>query len=263
MYSSKDTETLLKKNKPSIIFPIICTVISVILIGLATYIMIIGQMKWYYGSICYVIFIMFAISSWYNSYFSKKANLKKIKNYDKETEIIVNYVKRYKNSSAIKLTLNEHIYVEVKNTDKLLNQDAVYNEEKFSFGSHIDDKILISFGVSFAGLEVDPKTNQVVGVIGVLPKSIWINKRLKAPDAPNKAKMYLSYEGFKPNPKTVVQYLNKEDFYYDKKSGWLMIGSRKKTKLDEPFYIMNNVIVVVRDKEISALWIKIQPNMDI
>lgn len=260
MYNSNDTEDLMNRNKPKILFPILSSILSVILIGVATYVWIVGQMKWYYALICYVIFIMFALASWYNSYFSKKVNQKKIKNYQEETNIIVNYSKRYKEYTAIKITNNEHIYVTPEINETFYHQKAVYDEKKYSFGSHLEDKILISFGVSFAGLEVDPKKNKLIDVIGVVPKSIWIKKKLVAPIA-KEANLYVNYEGFEPNTKVVIQYLKRDDFYYDKKTGWLMVGERKKTPLDEAYKIMDNVIVVIRDKEIVSLWIEIEKNI--
>ena len=57
--------------------------------------------------------------------------------------------------------------------------------------------------------------------------------------------------------------MHKEDFYYDKKTGWLMVGERKATPLDEAYKIQDNVIVVVREREIVSLWIQIEPGIKI
>ena len=50
------------------------------------------------------------------------------------------------------------------------------------------------------------------------------------------------------------------DTFYDKKSGWLVIGERKSTALDENVELMDKVILVVRNNEIVALWINVGPN---
>ena len=262
MYNANDTDYLLKKNKPNIIFPIIATLFAFTLIVVLTALLILGQVKWYYALVGYVIFIAFALAAWYNGYFSKKKNIAKVKNYEEETKVIVNYVKRYKESAAIKVSPKEHIYVTSKQDTTFYHLKANYNEKTYSFGSHEENKILMSFGVSFAGIEIDPKTNKIIGMSGVLPISIWLYRKLKARTS-KEANLFVEFEGLNPNPKVVVQYMHKDDFYYDRKTGWLMVGERKKTPLDEAYKVQDNVIVVIRDKEIVSLWIQIKPGIKI
>lgn len=57
--------------------------------------------------------------------------------------------------------------------------------------------------------------------------------------------------------------MHKEDFYYDQKSGWLMVGERKQTPLDDAYQIAENVIIVLREKEIVSLWVKIEEGIKI
>lgn len=262
MYNINDSEELLKNNKPNLFFPIISSLFAFAIIIALTVLLVLGQIKWYFALIGYLIFIAFAFSAWYNGYISKKKNISKIKNYNEETNVIVNYVKRYKDSAAVKVGPNEHINVSVKELESTPNITFKYNQKLYSFGSHEQDKILISFGVSFAGIEVDAKSGKILGVAGVLPISIWLYKKLKAPTA-KPASLYATFDGINPNPKVVVQYMHKEDFYYDKKTGWLMVGERKQTPLDEAYYIANNVIIVLREKEITSLWIKIDEGIKI
>lgn len=262
MYSINDSEELLKKNKPNILFPIIASVFATAVIIAITVLWIMGQIVWYFAIVGYLIFIAFSFAAWYNGYISKKKNISKIKNYNEETNVIVNYVKRYKDSAAVKVGVNEHILVDVKENETFYHTEAKYNKETYSFGAHEADKILISFGVSFAGLSIDPKKNKIVGVSGVLPISIWLYKKLKAPVA-KEANLYVSFEGINPNPKVVVQFMHKEDFYYDIKTGWLMIGEKKQTILDEAYKVADNVIVVLREKEIVSLWIQIEKGIKI
>lgn len=256
MYNINDSEELLKKNKPRLFFPIISTIFAIGIMIAITVLWILGQISWYFALIGYLIFIAFGFAAWYNGYISKKKNTAKIKNYNEETKVIVNYVKRYKDSAAVKVSPKEHIYVSVKERDDIPSKKATYNQKLYSFGAHEQDKILISFGVSFAGLEIDPKQSKIVGVAGVLPISIWLYKKLEPP-ASKPASLFVSFDGLNPNPNVVVQYMHKEDFYYDKKTGWLMVGERKKTPLDEAYQIAENVIVVLREKEIVSLWVQI------
>lgn len=262
MYNVNDSEELLRKNKPNLFFPILASVFALGIIIAITVLMVLGEIKWYFGIIGYLIFIAFGISAWYNGYISKKKNVAKIKNYSEETNVIVNYVKRYKDSAAVKLGPTDHIYVDVRTNETFHHEQAKYNPKTFSFGAHEADKTLISFGVGFAGIAVEPKNNKVVGVQGVLPISIWIYKKLKAPVA-TEANVYLSYEGINPSPKVMVQFMHKEDYYYDKKTGWLMVGERKSTPLDEAYKIQDNVILVIREKEIVSLWIQIDAGIKI
>lgn len=262
MYNINDSEELLRKNKPHLFFPILATVFAVGIMIAITVLMILGEIKWYFALVGYVIFIAFGFAAWYNGYISKKKNTSKINNYNEETNVIVNYVKRYKDSAAVKLTPKDHIYVDANLDNTFYHETVKYNQKAFSFGAHEADKTLISFGVSFAGLAVDPKNNRVVGVQGVLPISIWLYKKLKAPVA-KEANLYLTYEGINPSPKVMVQYMHKEDFYYDKKTGWLMVGERKATPLDEAYKVQDNVIVVVREREIVSLWIQIDKGIKI
>ena len=262
MYNINDSEELLKKNKPNLFFPILATAFAFFIIVAITVLTIMGEIRWYFTLIGYLIFIAFAISAWYNGYISKKKNIAKIKNYSEETNVIVNYVKRYKDAAAVKVGPNEHIYVDVKEQENPSSYVAKYNQKLYSFGAHEENKILVSFGVSFAGIEVDPKTSKIVGLAGVLPISIWLNKRLKAPQA-KPASLSVKFDGINPNPKVVVQYMHKEDFYYDAKSGWLMVGERKQTPLDDAYQIAENVIIVLRENEIVSLWVKIEEGIKI
>lgn len=262
MYNINDSEELLRKNKPHLFFPILASVFAVGIMVAITVLWVLGEIKWYFALVGYAIFIAFGFAAWYNGYISKKKNVAKINNYNEETNVIVNYVKRYKDSAAVKLTPKDHIYVEVKENETFMHSKATYNQKNFSFGPHEADKTLISFGVSFAGLAVEPRTNKVVGMQGVLPISIWLYKKLKVPQA-TEANLYLSYEGINPSPKVMVQFMHKEDFYYDKKTGWLMVGERKQTPLDKAYKVQDNVIVVVREKEIVSLWIQIDAGIKI
>ena len=217
MYNINDSEELLKKNKPNLIFPIIGSVFAFAIMVAITVLWILGEIVWYFAIIGYLIFIAFTFAVWYNGYISKKKNISKIKNYSEETNVIVNYVKRYKDSAAVKVSTKEHIYVDVKE-DNYVPSVAKYNQKLYSFGAHESDKILVSFGVSFAGLEIDPNNNKIVGMAGVLPISIWLYKKLKAP-TPKQASLHVKFDGLNPNPKVVVQYMLKDDFSTTKKQG--------------------------------------------
>ena len=60
--------------------------------------------------------------------------------------------------------------------------------------------------------------------------------------------------------KMIIQALKNQDIYYDNKSGWLAVGERKITPIDDVIEVMHDVIVVIRNDELISLWIKIKNN---
>ena len=97
-------------------------------------------------------------------------------------------------------------------------------------------------------------------VAGVMPRSIWYNKKLKTPIA-TPAKVYVDFNGFELKEKMVIHALKRADSYYDNKTGWLVVGERKTTIIDDAYEISKDVIIVLRDQELMSVWIKIQPGL--
>ncbi|MFR5891809.1 MAG: hypothetical protein ACLUG4_04915 [Bacilli bacterium] len=82
MNNNQEQRTLnnLKKNKPSIVLPIINTVFSVIFLAGSIYCKIAFKEQYALGYFIAfnILVILFPITSWYNSYFSKNKILKKL-----------------------------------------------------------------------------------------------------------------------------------------------------------------------------------------
>ena len=73
--SPKDFDKTLKENKPRIVMPIINTIFSVILLVFVIIFTINKSFSPAYTALSIFILIMFPLSSWYMSYFSKKRNV--------------------------------------------------------------------------------------------------------------------------------------------------------------------------------------------
>lgn len=264
MNNPKVKEENLRKNKPNKIIPIINTIFAVILLVGTIYLKIRWGKEFHivYFILMLVLIVLFPIGSWYNSYFSKIQNTKRIYNYDKETKEIVAYIKRLQSYKGIELNRTLQLEWSYGFTDQIIDKVPNYNEEHFSFGLANENAIILTVGVSFAGLEFKGYNQELVGICGVMPKSIWYKKHLKAPMA-KKGKISIQANGFELTQKTVIQALKNQDIYYDNRSGWLVAGERKSTVLDEAIEVMNDVIVVIRNNELVALWIKIKAGLAI
>lgn len=258
------TKEHLRKNKPTKVLPIMNTCFALILLAAAIYVkVLLGKaFPTLYFVIFLILVILFPIGSWYNSYFSKIQNVKKIKNYDTETKEIVAYIKHLKSYKGVELNREFKLNFKVSYDDNITVKDFSYNDAKYSFGTEKENAIIVTVGVSFAGLEFRGWDKKFVGLCGVMPKSIWIPKKLKAPLS-KKGQINIEASGFVLSEKTIVQAMKNQDTFYDKKSGWLVVGERKGTILDENVEIINNVIAVIRNEELVALWIKVGENKNL
>jgi hypothetical protein len=155
-------------------------------------------------------------------------------------------------NDKIKVLIN---YEQTNNVDKV-----VYNVEKSSLGFPDHSNALISIGIGFAGLEVDPASKEVIGIKGLLPRSIWLKKKLKTP-TPVKGKLTVETQGVELRNKTYIQVNKQDDTYYDPKSGWICIGEKKIYSLDEPVEFLEGVILVLRDNKIVSFWVKVGENL--
>ena len=61
---------------------------------------ILNELYGYFWLVVIIILILYPLSSWLNSYVLKKMNLRKIDNYEKETEMLIKYVRRYESYRA-------------------------------------------------------------------------------------------------------------------------------------------------------------------
>ena len=256
---SKDIEKDKKKNKPNIVAPIINTVISTIaIVGIIIMKVLSSEFSWGLFICFLVVLVLFPVASWYNGYFSKKQKTKMLGSFEKETELIVEFMqhrkhfKAFEENDKIKVLIN---YEQTNNVDKV-----VYNVEKSSLGFPDHSNALISIGIGFAGLEVDPASKEVIGIKGLLPRSIWLKKKLKTP-ASVKGKLTVETQGVELRNKTYIQVNKQDDTYYDPKSGWICIGEKKIYSLDEPVEFLEGVILVLRDNKIVSFWVKVGENL--
>ena len=176
MNNNQEQRTLnnLKKNKPSIVLPIINTVFSVIFLAGSIYCKIAFKEQYALGYFIAfnILVILFPITSWYNSYFSKKQNIKKINNYDHETKEIVSYIKRLQSFKGIELNKDYKIKVTYELTDQIIDKIPHYDIEHCSLGLAEKNAIIITMGVGFSGLELKAYNHEVIGLCGVSPRSI-------------------------------------------------------------------------------------------
>lgn len=252
-----------RKNKPSMVFPIINTALAVILITFVTVLFVLSRGTFGIGLyiFCLIILVMFPIASWLNSYVLKKMNLRKINNYEKETEMLIKYVRRYESYRAYELGKEVNASFEILNTDKINEVKPTFNVDTCNFGTPQNINNLMTFGVSFAGIEINRETKCMIGVAGMLPRSVWYPKHLKVPTY-NKAKIKVNFSGKSIDQKVVIHALKRSDIYYDNKTGWLCAGERKTTILDEAYEISKDVLVVIRDNvELLSIWIKLEPGL--
>ena len=153
MNNNQEQRTLnnLKKNKPSIVLPIINTVFSVIFLAGSIYCKIAFKEQYALGYFIAfnILVILFPITSWYNSYFSKKQNIKKIKNYDHETKEIVSYIKRLQSFKGIELNKDYKIKVTYELTDQIIDKTPHYDMEHCPLRLAQTNAIIITMGVGF------------------------------------------------------------------------------------------------------------------
>ena len=252
-----------RKNKPSVVFPIINTALAIILITFVIVLFVLSRGTFGIGLFifCLIILVMFPIASWLNSYVLKKINLRKINNYEKETEMLIKYVRRYESYRAYELEKDIKATFEVTPTDKINEVAPTFNTETCNFGTPQNINNLMTFGVSFAGVEINRESKCIIGVAGMLPRSVWYPKHLKVPTY-KKAKIKVDFTGKPVDHKVVIHALKRSDIYYDNKTGWLCAGERKTTILDEAYEVSKDVIVVIRDEvELLSIWIKLQPGL--
>lgn len=251
-----------RKNKPNIIFPIINTIIAV---GVLIVVIILfatshGEFPVSLFIFTIVLLILYPLGSWLNSFVLKKMNLRKINNYEKETEILIKYVRRYESYRAYDYPNDVKLHFSVELTDNISNVQTKYYVDSCNFGTPENSSILLTLGVSFAGIEVSRETGEMKRIAGVLPRSIWYNKHLKVPTS-KKAKIKVDITGINPNQKMVIHTLKRADTYYDNKTGWIAVGERKITVIDDAYEISKDVIVVLRDQELMSVWIKVEPGL--
>lgn len=254
----------LKKNKPRLLFPILNTVFAVAIAVFLTVVAIKQKQPVWVYFVIFLFLVIYPLSSWYNSYFSKKYARKKIYNVQEEAEQMLQYSKHLIHRTKYQLTKESRLAFFVNFTDTINEQKVSFNNKTKEFEPLSIEKnkklALLTIGLSFAGAAIDPTSKEVKGIMGMVPCSIWVKKKLSPPLA-EPGTVLVDFGDFAVEGEVIFQYRKKEDIYYDSKSGWLCFGSRKLTKLDEAVKIADEVILVVRNNDLVSIWVKIKENM--
>lgn len=242
-------EYSLKHNTPKMLFPIINTIISVALFVALIVFFVNKEINLGFLIFGIIVVILFPISSWYSSYFSKKKTTQKLNDFKKETESLVKYASTFKGYTMIE---NENLKYTITE-EGYLDKKAEFNQSTCLINSGKINGTLISYGVSFVGLDINPKTKTVTNVTGMLPTSIWFDKKLNVPTAINGS---VTIQNNELKNYMVIQELTKANTYYDKRTGWVCIGN-KNPKNTKNIKIMDNVIISIQNGEITSFWINV------
>lgn len=260
--ASNNIKEDLKKNKPNKLAPIINTIISGIFIIVVIIIKCLSNdLSWGLFIGFLIVLILFPIASWFNSYFSKKQKTKMLYSLEKETELIVEFLQHRKNFKAFEE--NEKIKVSAETEICSTIPTYNYNQEKSSLGFPDSNYALMTIGIGFAGVEIDPSTKEIINIKGLLPRSIWLKKNLKTPVNVQKAKIKITTEGVEIRNKTLIQINKQADTYYNAKTGWICIGEVKQYPIDKVYEIVENSYIVLRDNKIISIWIYVGTNLSL
>ena len=241
-------EKSLRKNKPNIALPIISTIFALFLIISVSVLFSKKEIELPFFIFSLIILITMPLASFYTNYFSKIKNQKKIYDFKDETEMLVVFAKKLRGYKMY----DADEYLEIKfQYDDIEMQNIKYDYQKNILNDGKVDNSLLTIGVSLAGLIVDTKTNEVKTIAGLLPRSIWMLRKLKTPIT-KKGKVYIYHQNIKPF--NIIKTLKDVNSYYDKNTGWLCIGNHK-NKNTEAIQFMNQAILVLKENEIHALWI--------
>lgn len=255
---NKDINRDMKKNRPMILPPIINTIISISIMVFIT-MMKINSSEFTWGQYIsfMIILIFFPIVSFFNFYYSKKQKQKMLKGYEHETEEIMKYMK-HRADACFKIFDDETKYhVQFEIIEKEREFSYHYDDEKSSLGYPSIDSSMISIGIGFAGVVINKDTNEIEGLAGLLPKSIWLNKHLRTPKPTTKGTLKAVPIGLDLRPKTYLSILKTADSYYDNRTGFLQIGERKINSIDDVVELTEGVMVVLEEKNLKSIWIQV------
>jgi hypothetical protein len=202
---NNDIQEDLKKNRPTLLPSIVNLVISVIFIIVITIVKFTTDeisLGLYIGFI--TVLVMFTLASFINGYLAKKQKTKMLKSYDKETELILEYLQYSKKFHRFEENEKITYKINIKETTEV--EKFSYNSEKSSLGFPDTECSMMSIGIGFAGVTINPEDGQIISLAGLLPKSIWLGKKLTPPTA-KKATLYLDINGIDLRAKTYFQIL--------------------------------------------------------
>ncbi len=255
-------EETYEKHKPKLLFPIFNTVLGIGLSVVLVWLTIYQDLKISVLILAIFLIVLFIASSWYSSYFSKKQVRKEIYNLQEETEILINAIREQKRKKIYEIDDSKKLKFSYMETPEKKLDKVTFDLKKRVFDKDISGYVEINLGVTCAGLLVNPNTKQVEGIGGMAPCSVWLKRKLKAPEA-IKGQIYMDAPSYKLTDKTVFKCMRHQDTFYDKKTGWLCFGNKKTELIDDVIEIMDKVYVVLREEELVALWINVGANLEI
>lgn len=141
----------------------------------------------------------------------------------------------------------------IDNNRKKLEGQPIYLKDEYSFDFEPTENVDISLLVGYLTLGIDSETMQVRQVYGYNPNSSWTEKSLLLPLSTPGA---LILEGdIEPGVSKRLVDSNSWSSYYDRKSGWICIGSYELTANDKVVEFANETIAVVENGYLKSLWI--------
>ena len=186
----KDIKNDKIKNKPNIVAPIINTVISgLAIIGVIVLKCLSSDFSWPLFICFLVVLLLFPVASWYNSYFAKKQKTKMLGSFEKETELIVEFMQHRKHFKAFEENDKISVTADFEKTDKVNSFTYIVDKSSLGFPDH--DFAMISIGIGFAGIEINPETKEVI-----LEKNELITENIVA--KVKKAGVKSTGNGYKP-----------------------------------------------------------------
>lgn len=253
-----------KKNRPTLIPAIVNSVISVVgIVALSIVYFKTDDLKLgpYIGIL--LLLLVFPVVGWFNSFYSKKQKTKMLDAYDKETKIIVDFLTSCK--KLFKIEESDKKFVRFETTNDLVDVLPLdYDKENSVLGYLDEEKAFISIGVGFTGLVVEPSTMHVIGVKGLLPKTIWLKKKFTLPSYTKKGVKAIPF-GCDLRSETYMQIAKTKEIYYNFKIGYVCIGETRVYDIYDYIELCDGVIIGLKESQnnysIVSLYIKVEKDL--
>jgi len=106
----------------------------------------------------------------------------------------------------------------------------------------------------YTGLDIICETCEVVHISGLNPKSTWICKTMTVPKY--KSGYLWAHFDKPPDKGGGVRYNDSWNTYYDEENQYICIGDYLTNDGDDCIEFANNVIAILRDGNLIAIWAK-------
>jgi len=115
--------------------------------------------------------------------------------------------------------------------------------------------VTIQWG-TYTGLDTICETSEIVHISGFSPKGAWIKKTLDFP-ASKKGCLFVHFD-MPPAKGTAIEYGEYWETYYDDEKQLICIGDSHIENGDDCVEFANNIIAVLRDGDVIAIFAKIK-----